>query len=371
MKQKKIIFLTDLPEKTGSWENRYKPLVDMVVDENIVKILNPNSKGHSHNLLLLTLKSFINTLYYLWNIFFRKYDLIILFKPLPISSMCCLILKLFKKNKYIHLDYDDYEFENNFYFKNKVLNFIQKKIISFFERNIKNYADSVSTHNTFLKNKLINSGFDRGKIFYLPNFLYLSEKIKLNQETTNSSFFKICYFGEINDHTGHSLKLILDSYDLINIDKFKIFIYGEGPDLDKYKSITKLKKLNNVFFKGKLKKKHLFKELVKANLIVEPIDSSDTHKARFPIKMVESLFLNIPYLTAKIGIRKKILGDKFIYYKRDNSEDLARKINVIFKDYSKYKRLFYLARKRNNNLYNKEVVLTQFISKLERSMNMD
>ena len=362
--------MTDLPEKTGSWDNRYYPLIKFLKKDNFVLVLNPNRNGHSHNVINLSFKSLTNTIYYLFNLFLKDYDLILLLKPLPVSSFCCSLSKFIKRNIHIHLDYDDYEFDNNFYFKNKLLNYTQRKIIYFFEKNINKFSDTVSTHNNFLKKKLINNKFSNDKIIYFPNFLYLNEDIGINNKIKNNNNFIISYFGEINDSTGHSLKLIFDSYDLITIDKFKIFIYGDGPDLNKYKSIVKSKKLKNIYFKGRFKKNKLFLDLQKSKLIIEPIDANITHNARFPIKMVESLYLGIPYLTAKVGVRVKILGNNFIFYQKNNSVDLALKILMVYNNYSKYLKIFDTIRDKNKNLFDEKKVLSIFTTKLEKRLNI-
>lgn len=349
----KILMLMDITKDAGSWVGRYWPMAnylaklghkivvimpvqdqDMQVeysnDSNII-IKNGGrpyfgKRGGSiinYSTLTLIAISFKNLCLYLKYFLETKADVIIVCKPLPVSSTIGLFSKIFFRKKVI-IDCDDYELHTN-----KFTSKIQAKIIQLFEYLSPKIADATIVHNSYLRDKCIASGVKRNKLHYVPNGVdpqNMNEFSKLSIMEKLSEFKKILYFGDLNLETGHNVDLLLYAYKLIiqKRDDVRLIVLGDGRDKKKLKSLAKELELENyMYWIDKVDSKIVPSYINYVDVVVDPVRDVVANKTRFPLKIIESIFLNIPVVTSDIGDRRKILGDIGVYVRPDDEKSLA------------------------------------------------
>ena len=90
-------------------------------------------------------------------------DIVHLSKPHPMNSIAGLVAKYIMKRRLV-LDCDDFEAGTN-----RFGSAWQQWIIAFFEDHMPHMADMLTTHATFLQNRLLSLGIPIEQIYYLPN----------------------------------------------------------------------------------------------------------------------------------------------------------------------------------------------------------
>ncbi len=346
---KNILFITDIPEDTGSFIGRYYPLAyelsqlnynitilmprhdekDYIVNDNFKikcigkplfkKLENSRSYYSTSKTIMIMIKYIYNYLkFYLLN----KVDILYLGKPLPASGLSSILIKPFVKK--LIIDCDDLETVTN-----NISNGLQFKVLSFFEKNLPKFANKITTHTSYLYNQLKLSGVNENNIITLPNGI---DTNRFTLDSTNSSqktYFTILYFGDINLDSGHSVDIIIKSLEYLkDMDiKFKLIILGDGKDFEKLKDLAININVNSyIEWKGRVDPKDINQFLISSDVTIDPVSKHLGNLSRFPLKIIESAYCQIPVITSDYGDRKSILKDSGIYVEIDNPKDMAKKI---------------------------------------------
>lgn len=359
----KILMLLDIPEDTGSWVGRYHPLakglarlghqVVVLMPRHDVAFTMPDlgepskslsvisvgrpyfrkvSGGRQHygtlGLMKLALTNLLRMLVITWR--FRP-DVLFLGKPLLTSSTAAVLLK-FIFNYPLLVDCDDYE---------AVTNSAQKKLqhllICWFEDHIPTYADAVTTHTTFLLDRLSSLGVMRNNLHYIPNGVdeerfgqfQVPEIYKhLGERPT------VLYLGDLNLSSGHSVDLLFDAFSLVRqvsgLENTVLVVVGDGKDEAKLRVlVSKLNVSDAVIWAGRVPPKQVAGYLQLADVLVDPIRAHPGNLSRCPLKLLEAAYLGTPIVTSDYGDRKRILPEGCKFVQEGKREALAEGISRV------------------------------------------
>ena len=185
-------------------------------------------------------------------------------------------------------------------------------------RMLRIYKDNINVFicpSEFLKDKLVEYGFDESKLVVIPHSVE-SENIQAGSGEGKY----ILYFGRLSQEKG--VKTLLRAME--SLSEVNLKIAGSGPQEEELKGIVKDKGLNNVEFLGYLFGQDLTKVIDESSLAVVPSKSYET----FGLAAAEALSHGKPVIASKLGALPEVVQDSQTGYlfESGNSDDLASKI---------------------------------------------
>jgi glycosyltransferase involved in cell wall biosynthesis len=205
--------------------------------------------------------------------------------------------------------------------------------------------DYFITPSEFLKNKLIDYGFDSKKIVHIPNFIDI-EKIRANY--THSDYF--LYLGRLSREKG-ILTLLKAIKSLQGSARLKIVGKGQiEEEIVNYITINKLENLVEML--GYRGEKELEDIMKKAMFVVVPSECYEN----FPYAVLEAFAYGKPVIGANIGgipeqIDDGVNGYLFEY---KNTSELAEKIISLIDNPDKIVEMGKKAREKAELKYNSQ-----------------
>ena len=86
-------------------------------------------------------------------------------------------------------------------------------------------------------------------------------------------------------------------------------LVGGGPDIDALRQLARdLGIAERCEWVGRVARADVSAHFAQATLSVDPVLDDDTARARWPLKIVESLAAGVPVVTGDIGDRRELLG---------------------------------------------------------------
>ena len=223
-----------------------------------------------------------------------------------------------------------------------------KKVIDFLEKiEIALYKDAdkiISVTNSFKEN-LISRGINKDKIFVIPNGANLElfkprpkDKELLKKLNLENKFI----IGYIGTHgMAHGLDFILKSISKLKDDNIHFLFIGEGAERENLINLSKKLHLKNVSFLNTIPKDEVPKYLSIIDVSLVPLKKSDTFKTVIPSKIFESAAMGKPILLGVDGEARKII-EKYeagLYFEPENKSDFLKKLYILKKNKSLYKKL--------------------------------
>lgn len=127
----------------------------------------------------------------------------------------------------------------------------------------------------------------------------------------------------------NGIDVLVSALSLLS-DKFKLLVVGDGPlKEDILKQIRNLKLTNRVFMFGQKDQKEIPKYLLLSDVFCRPSRTEGQG-----IAFLEAMALGVPVLATRVGGIVDFLkdGETGLFFEKDNSEDLALKLNLISED---------------------------------------
>lgn len=166
------------------------------------------------------------------------------------------------------------------------------------------------------------------------------------------------------------INLIVEALSLINSLEIEWTHYGDGPEMENIKSLSK--KLSNnvkVNFKGNVSNQILMKEY-KDNCYDWFINVSESEG--IPVSIMEAMSFGIPCIATDVGGTSEIVNNKngFLIDKDTSSKKLAELIYYIYElSYEEYMQYRFSARNTWLNKYNSDENYKKFVSELISKIN--
>ena len=256
------------------------------------------------------------TLGLLWTALKLRADLYHIGKPHPQNSLAGLLTARLL-HRPVLLDYDDLEAESN-----RTSNGLQRRVLNWLETHVPRWVDGVTTHASFLAQRLLSLGVPSENILRLPNavdeewFVDASVADGLpveGQPPTATTAPLILYVGTLS-LANHPVDLLLRAFaELVDHedDSFcaTLRLVGGGPDIDGLRQLARdLRIADRCDFLGRVARADVPAHFAQATVSVDPVLDDDTARARWPLKIVESLAAGVPVITGDVGNRREMLG---------------------------------------------------------------
>jgi glycosyltransferase involved in cell wall biosynthesis len=199
----------------------------------------------------------------------------------------------------------------------------------------KNNIDLYLCPSQFVKDKLVEFGFNKDKIEVLPHFIAQLETNSFslnNNEQHFSSDNYILYFGRLSKEKG--IKTLLEAIDKIKNKDIKLKLAGTGPKEEELKEYVKKKGLQEkIEFLGFLDGKRLSDTISRSLFSVIPSVFYET----FGLSLLESYNYNKSAIAANIGALPELIkeGETGLLFESGNSDDLAEKIDNMLRNREK------------------------------------
>lgn len=278
---------------------------------------------------------FIASIRLIYFSFVSDADIYIVGKPHPMNGIAGIFCKIMLR-KFLIVDCDDDE-TNSGNFKGNW----QKLIIQFFELKVPKFADQVTTNTLYSEERLIKSGIDVKKIYYLSNGVDPSrfnniknDKLECLREKLGLIDKKvIAYIGSMS-LSNHAINLLIDAFSLIGNENknYRLLMVGGGEDYELIRNFVNNKELNSfVIFTGKIHPDQVKYYYKLADVTVDPVFADIAAKARSPLKLFESVICEIPILTMAVGDRNvlKNISKKIIIVEDFKPKIIAEKIKLV------------------------------------------
>jgi glycosyltransferase involved in cell wall biosynthesis len=341
---KKIAFLTDIPEETGSWVGRYEPWAKYLRKRgHEVRVFMPSlgkaktgeisttgpalfrktAQGRSHySTLSLIAISLENLFHAIRHLVCYHPEVIIVGKPLPIASTAAVLYRLVFKSLLI-VDCDDLETETNSFSSQ-----FQRQIVAFFERFLPRCATMVTTHTQSNRARLVESGVDPQKIVFLVNGVDPDRfsRVALSPQETRPI---VLYLGDLNLSTGHAVDLLLESFAKVlpHCKEALLHIVGDGQDERKLSDISKKLGIeDSVKWFGRVRPDEVASFIQSCRVMVDPVRDELANRFRCPLKLIEGVHCRKIVVTSDVGDRKFLLEGQGILVAPNDSNALARGI---------------------------------------------
>lgn len=218
--------------------------------------------------------------------------------------------------------------------------------------------DKIITPSEFYKTKLVEDGISPEKIVVLHNFIDIDDyNVKIEDEGY------ALYFGRIIKEKG-VLNLIKA---FKNIENNKLYIAGDGPDMEKVKKYIKDNKLEEkIKLLGFLNSDQVKNYVRKARFIVVP----SVWYENCPYSVLEALAMGKPIIGSNLGGIHELVknNETGLIYKYDDINDLTDKMIVLFEDKNKAEEMGKNAKEIAKSKFSKDAYYDKIIKIYEGVM---
>jgi len=259
-------------------------------------------------------------------------------KPHPMNSIAGLTAKYVKGCRLV-LDCSDYEAATNRFDAEW-----QRRIVAFFEDHVPHLVDCITTHATFLRNRLLSLGISQEKIVYLPNgadyerFSQIDERELANLRAALGLQQKrvVVFVGTLSAHA-HAVGLLMQAFQEVryHVPDTALLIVGGGENYENLRRLAQNLEIDDVtIFCGRVPPERVKYYYRLADVSVDPVYDTPANRARFPIKLFESWVTGVPFVTADVGDRRDLLEQPCagLLVKPGDASSLADAIIKILQD---------------------------------------
>ncbi len=242
-------------------------------------------------------------------------DIYHLGKPHPQNSIAGLVARRLLRRRRLFLDYDDLEAQSN-----RLGGEWQRRVLGWFEDRVPRQVDGVTVHSHFLMERLralgvpaarilqLPSGIDRRRFEDIPAGARQAWRDRLGLGDSRV----VTYVGTMS-LANHPVDLLLRAFAQLSrtVDDTILLLAGGGADLGYLKHLAQdLGVADRCRFAGRVEPGEVPALLSLSYVTVDPVHDDEVAKARWPLKIVESLAVGVPVITGDVGDRREMLGDQ-------------------------------------------------------------
>lgn len=213
-------------------------------------------------------------------------------------------------------------------------------ILKIFEENV----DIFITPSNFLRKKMIEYGFNPGKIIHLPCFVFMDNYLP-NYEFSNY----VVYIGRLVEEKGLNTLIKV----MKKISEVKLLIIGDGTYRDDLEKAVINEKISNVEFKSYIPKENIKAFIKNSICVVVPSIWYDIS----PMVIYESFAMGKPVIGANIGGIPEVIDDGVngLLFKPGDANELAEKIRYLLSNKDKLKEMGSNGRRKVLEYYCPEI----------------
>jgi glycosyltransferase involved in cell wall biosynthesis len=216
----------------------------------------------------------------------------------------------------------------------------------YFHRFLNIYQDSVDifiTLSEFSRDKMIQYGIPEKKVLLLPNYIDIPSN---GREKKLGEY--ILFFGRLSEKNG--VWILIQAME--KVKEIPLVVAGEGELLSDLKKFVKEKKLDNVYFAGFLNGAKLEQTIGNSMFMVFP--AICYHNC--PMSILESFAYEKPVIGSNLGSVPELIEDGIngLLFEPKNADDLAKKINYLYRHPLLAQKMGLSARKKIEEKYSEE-----------------
>lgn len=210
------------------------------------------------------------------------------------------------------LDYDDLEAESNH------ATGVQAALLARLERTVPRLCRGVTVHSNFLLQQLLEYGVPSAHILQVPSsvdvptFAYPDpERVAQWRAQLKSGAAPVVLYVGTLSLANHPVDLLLRAFALVlpRLPNAVLLLAGGGKDFGALKQLAaELGIAEATRFLGRVPPADIPALFALASCSVDPVHDDDVARARWPIKLIESLAAGVPVVTGNVGDRQDILG---------------------------------------------------------------
>lgn len=234
-------------------------------------------------------------------------------KPHPQNGVAGLFAARLRRRRRLVLDCDDLEVEIN-----RFAGAAQRRVLAWLENGLPRRVDAVTVHSRFLESRMRALGLAPERILRLPSAVDPS-RFQADQAAVSAWRRRLAldgrqvviYLGTMTLRT-HPIDLLLKAFVPIanQIPEATLLVVGGGADLDVVREMAcELGIGDHCCFTGRVEPDDVPALLGLARVSADPVHDDLVARARWPLKIVESLAAGVPVVTGDVGDRSEMLGD--------------------------------------------------------------
>lgn len=234
-------------------------------------------------------------------------------KPHPQNSVAGFIAARFGRHP-LFLDYDDLEVEIN-----RTSNAWQRRVLGWLENNVPRWVDGVTVHSQFLADRLVGMGLSNAQILRLPSCVARDRFQPVAADLLAQWRMRlgigeqqvILYVGTLSLNN-HPVDLLLHAFAQLLKQRRDVILLLVGGGAD-WVALQKLAEQLGITdrcrFAGRVAANEVPALFGLADVSVDPIEDNLVARARWPLKIIESLAAGVPVITGDVGDRRAMLGN--------------------------------------------------------------
>ena len=246
----------------------------------------------------------------LWAALQVRADIYHIGKPHPMNGIAGLLASVGQRRS-LYLDCDDYEAVSN-----RVSGRLQRAGLVLFEKLLPKLVKGITTNTHFTWERLKASGIPGEKIVYVPNgvdrsrFSVTRQRHDGLREHFGAVDKKVILYVGSMSLTSHPVDLLLNAFKIVRRYEARAFLLlvGGGEDYEQLRQLAYGEVWEkDVHFAGRVKPELIPLYYQLADVSVDPVLDDMIARARYPLKVVESLACGIPVVTGDVGDRRELL----------------------------------------------------------------
>ena len=234
-------------------------------------------------------------------------------KPHPQNSLAGWLAARVWNKRPLFLDCDDLEARIN-----RFSGGWQRRALAWLERRMPHRVDGVTVHTRFLERRVRESGVPPARILRVPTAIDASRLGKVSaadaarwHERLQIGERRVVAYVGTMALVSHAVDLLLTAFAHLarRREDVVLLLAGGGPDLEALKALAaQLGIAGRCRFTGRVPPAEIPSLLSLACASVDPVHDDEVARARWPVKIMESMALGVPVVTGDVGDRREMLG---------------------------------------------------------------